>query len=480
MTGIPELRDYQARAIDELREGFKTRKRILLYGPTGAGKTTVFSFVAAGARVRGKSTIIIAHRRELIAQASARLDDYGIDHGIIMAGHWRKKPWLPVQVASIDTLRNRSVNAFDLIVIDEAHHSVARSYVEFVESQTQAKVLGVSATPFRMDGKGLGDAFDGLVRMSSVRELIDLGYLVPPRMFAPTKPDLSGIKIKNGDFDQEELARRIDRQQLVGDIVHHWRSLASDRQTIVFAVNVAHSKHIVDNFVAAGVRAEHLDAETPKDQRDAILKRLASGQTSVVSNVAVLTEGTDIPNVSAIVLARPTQSRVLYIQAAGRGLRTAPGKRDCLVLDHGGNCLMHGSLTAPLEITLEDGLGGKKAKRGRLPDSCGTVIQCKSCYAIFDSNRDACPECGDVRKVEAVPTVKDGELKEVDFDKDAREHHARQEVHLARTLEDLLRIEKARGYKRGWARHVFMSRTAKRGNGALASELRAMHQRRRA
>jgi len=450
---LPELRPYQFDGISAARAAYAAgHRKVLLSAPTGAGKTTAFCYIIASAAARGRRSVVLAHRRELIDQASERLDDYGIEHGVIMARHPRWQPEQPVQVASLDTWRYRGAGdkPFDFIVIDEAHRALGAGYTRFVESQPEAWVLGVTATPYRGDGRGLGQMFDVLVRMSTIRELIALGYLVRPRIFAPSAPDLSGVHSSKGDYVEDELAARCDRSDLIGDMATHWIKHAIGRPSIGFAVNIKHSEHCVAVFRAAGIDAVHLDGETPLPERKAILARLRAGEPLVVWNVGVLIEGTDLPPVSCIIQGRPTKSRCLYVQTGGRGLRAYPGKTDCIMLDHAGAWEMHGGLLRDDSVTLEEGLVKPKASNDDEPDIL--LRQCRNCYAIYEPRFKCCPECG-YRPPVVLPTARDGTL--VEIDPDALEVARKVELGKAHDLAALLKIERARGYRPGWAQHIW-------------------------
>jgi superfamily II DNA or RNA helicase len=187
-----------------------------------------------------------------------------------------------------------------------------------------------------------GGIFEIIIETPQVADLIQQGYLVATRVYAPVDPDLTGVRTERGDYVEWELAERMDQTRLVGDIVEHWHKLGERRKTVAFAVSVQHSIHIRDEFIRSGVRAEHIDGATPKPERDATLARLASGEIDIVTNCMVLTEGWDMPDVGCCILARPTKKMGLYRQMIGRVLRPAPGKVDAIVLDHSGAVFRHG------------------------------------------------------------------------------------------------------------------------------------------
>ena len=451
------LRPYQVKAVNEARAAIKAgRRRLILRAPTGAGKTIVAAAIVQSAIERGSRVLFIAHRKELIDQASAKLDQFGIDHGVVMASHWRRRPHARVQVASIQTLTRRQFPEADLIIIDEAHLSLAKSYLDVIESLPKAVVLGLTATPIRADGKPLSAIYHDIVPVSDVAQLIRMGYLVRPRHYAPERPDLTAIGIRGSDYDEQELAVAVDRPDLIGNIVGHWRSIALGRTTAVFAVNIRHSLHIIEQFKAAGVRAEHVDGTTPKHEREKILKRFASGETTVVSNVGVFTEGYDNPRISAVILARPTMSLALYLQMAGRGLRTQDGKRDCIILDHAGCAHAHGFIDEDREWSLES----RKKKRGEQKREA-PVRTCDQCYAAYPAASRACPECGyepERRPSEITEDASHGLVEITDEMRAKLKRERIREEAKAQTLEDLLALARARGYAPGWAHHRWQAR----------------------
>ncbi len=455
------LREYQVKGAEGLRAAFRRVRSTVCVAPTGSGKTTLAAHIIEGAINKGRKVIFLAHRKELIDQCSTRLDDQGIDHGIIKAGN-RRRNSLPVQVASLMTIFNRvkprkdgqeSFLAFrpacDLFIIDECHRATAASYKKILEFYPQAKLLGLTATPCRTDGRGLGELFEEMVQVSSPAELTELGYLVPARVFTtPLTPDFSKTKHKQGDFDQAEVEKLVDKPKLIGDIYGHWKKLAHDRQTVIFAASRRHALNIQIDFSSKGERCEYVDGETPEPERDAILGRLRRRETQIIVNVGILTEGWDNPDISCVVLARPTESLVLYLQMAGRALRPAPGKDDCIILDHGGNTMRHGFVTDEREWDLEGKASGQV--------DVTAITTCKKCFAVF-SNKKVCPDCGapTSEKLEPgaagdVPQSEEGELHEIDVKK--------QRATEAAYFEEQLRIQKQRDYKPNYARVMFFKR----------------------
>lgn len=384
------LRPYQDRAVQALRSHIRAgRRRLLLVAPTGAGKTVIASYVMARAHERGSRVLFLAHRRELIQQTWRKLVDAGSPTsamGVIMAKDRRSNPTAPIQVASVDTLRHRERPPVDLLIIDEAHRSLARTYLDLASHYAEqgATVLGLTATPYRADGGGLGEVYDVLEVVATPRQLIDDGFIVEPRVFSGGRIDLSGVRIRRGDYVERDLAEAMNTTKLVGNIVDHWSRHAAGMRTVAFAVTVEHSRQIAERFVAAGVPAEHLDGETPMAERDAILARLQAGETLVVSNCGVLCEGWDQPAVKCAILARPTKSTGLYLQQAGRILRPWKDQR-AIILDHAGNALMHGLPQDDRVFSLDPAKKNYESEPLKV---------CQECGAVVSSGRRICPECG--------------------------------------------------------------------------------------
>ena len=387
------LRPYQSEAVDRVRAHIRAGvRRILVVAPTGAGKTVLFAFILSEAARRDRRALVLAHRRELIDQTYDKLLGSGLPPeslGVIMASDRRRNPGALVQVASVDTLRNRAKPRADIVVIDEAHRALADTYEKISAEYPAAVHLGFTATPWRTDGRGLGRLYDELVVVASIPELVGDGFLVPTRVYShPHKPDLSKVRTTGGDYNLDDLARLMDDGVLLGDLVEHYRLRGGDAPAFYFAVSVDHSKHIAETFNAAGIPAAHVDGNTPGDERAAALEGLRSGRFKVVSNCGVFTEGTDVPNVKVIGLVRPTKSRALAFQMAGRGMRPSSTGPACIVLDHAGVVQAHGHPMEPQDYSLEDA----KKKKGTGVASTKT---CPTCGLELPAGVTRC-ECGHV------------------------------------------------------------------------------------
>lgn len=458
------LRPYQEHGVQAIRESYiKGSKAPLFVLPTGGGKTVVFCYVAATSSARGKRVLILVHRVELLRQTSAKLREAGVHHGLISPKYTPDKS-APVQVASVQTLIKRldKIIPPDLIIIDEAHHAIAGSWRTIVQSFPNAKVLGVTATPCRGDGTGLGQSaggvFDDLVMGPQIYDLIDMNFLVKPIIYAPReKLDLSQVRTIRGDYDAKQVSDIVDKPTITGDAVKHYMRICPGAPAVVFCVSVNHAQHVAEEFRRAGYRAYHADGTLDDDVRARILNGLGNGTVDVVTSCDLISEGTDIPAIGCAILLRPTQSLGLYIQQVGRALRTADGKQNAYILDHVGNVLTHGLPEEHREWSLDGEARKKKKKRDEEPTV--RVDQCERCYSIYAPS-PVCPVCGHAKKVKSdIPTAIDGELVQLTAEQMKRNKVV--EVAKARTLEELERIQQERGYKAGWAKHLYNSRKSK-------------------
>jgi len=388
------LRDYQFSALADLHDRFcHGERRILIVAPTGSGKTVLAAHMLARALSRGRRCLFLAHRRELLEQAGTTLARLGVSGSVLVAGSQHYRPDARMQVASIQTLVRRVVDWVpDLVVVDEAHRAVAATYCRVLDRWPSAWVLGLTATPWRWDGKGLGDVFGSLCVVARPDDLVARGWIVEPRAWTTFSPNLKGVHRAAGEFVQAELEERV--LVGVGDIVRHILhppdGATSSGRTLVYAVSIRHSRLLVEQLCVAGCCAEHIDGETPIAARAAILTRFAAGTTQIVCNVDVLSEGYDLPSIDTIVLARPTLSSGRYLQMVGRGLRAVPGKRFCRVLDCGGNLTRHWWPT--LDVSDHYSLNGAPTTSNIVHLSA--LWTCPACYAIVRrSLAPPCPEC---------------------------------------------------------------------------------------
>ena len=452
-TRIVQLRPYQQQAISDLRMAYRSGSAApLLVAPTGMGKTVVFAAITQAAAARGRQVLILVHRRELIHQASAKLAAIGVDHGVIAAGITPANA--SVQVASVQTLIRRLDRAAapDLIIIDEAHHAVAGSWRKVINHWPNSLLLGVTATPVRQDGRGLGSMFDHLVLGPSTAVLIATGYLSPARIYAPPPvADLTGIHRRAGDYAIDEAADRMDRPTVTGDAISHYQRIGAGQPAIAFCCNVKHAEHVCHAFTVAGIRSATLLGNTT--DRDALVARFAAGFIDVLVTVDVVSEGFDCPGAAVAILLRPTQSEGLYLQQIGRVLRPAQSKAAAIVLDHVGNVHRHGFPDDYREWSLDDRVARVRTTDVQAP----TVRTCPECFAAFKP-APVCPCCG----AECAPSLR--ELKQVDGDLQELKREAVQqrvtERKKAQTLQQLIAVGQARGMKNpvGWAKHVHNAR----------------------
>lgn len=387
-----QLRDYQQRGLTETIAAYKRGARsVLLVSPTGSGKTTIFSHLAS---VTGSGVVILVHRRELATQAANRLRDFGVDFGLVMAGE-PEKPYARVQIASIQTLvrRGRMPRA-GLVVVDEAHLSTADTYEQILENYQHAKILGVTATPWRLSGKPLAGRYDGVVVVAQPHELRAQGHLCDYVGFSYKRPDLEGVEKVGDDYNQKQAGERMSA--IVPDVVEQWKAHASHLSTVVFAVTVEHSQKLTAEFRAAGIVAEHLDGSTSLEARKAILARVERGLTRVLCNVGVAVEGLDIPRLKCCVLARPTLSLARAIQMMGRVRRPWEGQI-ARIHDHAFVIGQHGLPDAERDYTLTS-----------KPERPPSLTTCSVCLALYSAPQ--CPACNHVNEVQ--PTER-GELQEI-------------------------------------------------------------------
>ncbi len=387
-----KLRAYQEEAIRLLRlKLLAGLLRLVLGAPCGFGKTLCAAEMIRSAVGKGKKVVFVAPRRELIDQTMDKLYRFGVEAGVIMASDPRADSYLPVQVCTIQTLARRldRLPPADLIIIDECHGALSQSHKNVLERYGNIPVIGLTATPFRADKRGLADVFQDIVVTATTRELMDQGFLVEADYFAYTCPELHEIKTVGGDYEKEALGLATNTNIIVGSIVREYLTHAAGRRAIVFAVNVEHSEHIVAEFRASGIAADHVDANTPTAQRKQSIADFNSGKILVMSSVGIFSEGFDAPAAEVAILARPTKSLALFIQQVGRVLRTSPetGKQRALVHCHSGNILRHGLVEDPRSYALT-----------ATSDRVRKLYTCPLCSVVIGAIKPdgTCPKCGEL------------------------------------------------------------------------------------
>jgi superfamily II DNA or RNA helicase len=439
-----DLRPYQAPVPDRLRARYRAgAHRLLLVAPTGSGKTVMAGSLVLSARSKARRVLFVAHRHELLDQPRRLLQGCGLRVGIVKAGV-RPDPEAPVQIASIQTLARRGdLPPADLVIVDEAHRAAAASYAHL---RHYPAWLGLTATPWRLDGQGLGEQFDELIEVARPSQLVADGWILDPRVFAPAAP---AMPARARDYTRAELSDAMDRGDLIGDVVTHWQRHAAGRPTVCFASTIRHSLHLVERFISADIFAEHIDGTTPAAVRADILERLATGVTKIVSNVDIITEGFDLPALSCAIVARPTTSLTKHLQMCGRIVRPDEGKVDCVLLDHAGNSLRHGLPCEDHQWTLDG-----REKRGRTD----AVRVCSYCFAANPPRKKNCIECGEPFPVHAEPRrlkrERSGELAERRRERRRAEPLHRKQI----AFRQLLLIAEQKGRHPGWAVHVYRGR----------------------
>ena len=436
----------QSRAI--LREGCR---RLLLQCPTGAGKTVLVAHLLAAAAAKGKRAWFCVHRKELLEQAvQTFVEAADIHTGIIAAGQ-PSDTSAPVQVCSVPSLKRRlaSLQPPDLLVWDECHHVPSKTWAHIAASVPNAHQLGLTATPQRLDGKGLADHFDRLLLGPTVSDLIAQGYLSPYRLYAPGTVSTAGMHHVGGDFNRAEVSTAMNGSTVVGDAVATYQKDAHGGRAIVFVWSLDASRKLAAAFCGAGIAAAHVDGETPTDERKRAMTAFRAGELRVLCNVDLFGEGLDVPAVDAVFLLRPTDSLGLYLQQCGRGLRPAPGKAAVRIFDHVGNWTRHGLPDETREWSLAGRPKGDKAPAaGR---------RCPQCFAVSPAGSQVCIECGAAfpskpRKIQQVS----GALVEADLA--ALRQQASHLERACHTLYDWQQLAKRLGYKPGWAWHRWTAR----------------------
>jgi len=444
------LYDYQELLIDGARLQFQNGvKKTCLVSPCGSGKTVIMAWMSSQSKLKGNNVLFAVHRQELIDQSSETFQALGVSHGIIANGYPMNVSE-KIQIASIQSVirRTNKINIPQIIILDEAHHATASTWRKLLEIYPDAFVIGLTATPARMGGKGLGDIFESLIMGPSVKELIAWGKLSPYRYYSPpVAVDFSDLQVKYGDYVQSEVALCMDKSEIIGDLITQYNKLAPGAKAVCYCASIAHSQHTADMFRLAGIPAIHIDGETKDLVRKAAINDFKLGKIRILCNVDLISEGFDVPAMEAVILARPTQSLTLYIQQAMRAMRIDKSNPDkvAVIIDHVGNVYRHGLPDEDREWSLE-------SKKKKTVSREVSMKICPKCYYAH-APAPTCPGCGHVYQVaeKAEPEEKAGELTEI---LEIQKKEKKMEVGRARNVVTLKQIAMQRGYSPLWVKKM--------------------------
>ena len=437
--------------LQRLRENWKSHKSFMVYAPVGSGKTGLAALMIDGMVAKGLKVLFVAPYTVLIEQTAKRFIEYGINRyniGYIWAGYPENRH-AQIQIASADTLIRRNFPDVDVVFIDEAH--IQRKKLLETVGKRKCKLIGLSGTPF---AGFLGKRYECLIKPVTMAELIENGALCGYEFFAPTKPDLKGVKVRQGDYAENELAEIMGDAKLVGDVVQNWLANGRDLPTVCFAVNVAHANHVMLRFCKAGVAAEVMTADTPHEERQTIIRQFEAGETKIIVNVGVLVAGFD-SDVRCIIYARPTKSEMRWIQCLGRGLRTAEGKESCLIFDHSGTVY---ELGFPDEIEYnylpKDDKQAAERKQYRQEQREKKPKECASCKFMKPIGVHVCPKCGFKPLIHADVEVDETRGLEAVKGRERKYNSAEKQ----KFYSELLGYQMAKGYADGWTANQYRAK----------------------
>lgn len=440
-----QLWDFQETAIKDTREAFRKNKRVVLSMPTGSGKTVVALMAVKSALEKGKTVAFVCDRLTLLDQTANFMFKQGLDFGIVQGDNPLTDFGKQFQICSAQTLAKRKKQYFDFYIIDECH-IMFKHLLALLGSGDGSYFLGLTATPFT---RGLGKHWETLVTSSRTGQLIKDGFLSDYEVYGPSQPDLKGIKMSAGDYNKKELAERTDKKKLIGDIVEHWFKLASDRHTIVMAVNVAHAEHIAESFKEKGVKADVIHCYMDRDDVRERLQAFRDGKLQMLSSVDMISRGFDMPRADCLICARPTKSLNYHLQALGRVLRIHDEKKNALILDHAGNIERLGFPCDEFLMELDMGIINRekqdKEKTKLLPKAC------PKCFFMKPPSVQVCPRCGFKSEKQHLVETQEGQLQKMQKGrlKDATPQSKE------KLYAKLLAGAKAAGFKNGWASYKY-------------------------
>ena len=417
-----QLRPYQTKILDNLRNGFAAGRRAqILYAPTGAGKTEMAIELLRATKTKGNKAAMLLDRIVLCDQTSKRLEKYAIEHGVLQSGHWRYRPHENIQVCSAQTLERRGdFPGLQLLIVDECHQTRQQT-VEFIRKNPEIRVIGLTATPFT---QGLGQIYDGVVSSISTKELVDQGVLVPLRVFIAKEIDMSGASKVGGEWTNKEATER--GVKITGDIVQEWikkthEIFGAPRKTIVFCAGVDHGADLAKKFAEQGYNFVSLSYKDDDEWKKEVIEDFSKPDTSIHGLIAtdILTKGFDVPDVMIGVSARPfSKSLSSHIQQMGRVMRSnqadPESKKFALWLDHSGNYLRFREDWEDVFANGVNALDDRKEKAKREPtEREKKEAKCPVCEAYFPGYMDVCGHCGHVRQRRNAVAVTPGEMEEL-------------------------------------------------------------------
>lgn len=429
------LRPYQSKLLDECRAAYREGyKAPCIVSPCGSGKSVIMAEMARSATMKGNRVLFLVHRQELCQQIFATFVKWGVDMQLCKI--------MMVQTAG---RRLEKLSKPNLIITDENHHSKAGSYRKIYDYWPDVPRVGVTATPIRLNGSGLGDVNDKLIIGPSVKELIAWGNLSPFKYYAPAVVDTSKLQIKRGEFIQADIEEIFNDKAIYGDVIEHYNKLSAGKQAICYCATITQSKKMAFEFSKAGIPARHLDGDTPKAVRARLVEDFRQGAVRILCNVDLISEGFDVPDCHTAILLRPTQSLALYIQQSMRCMRYQPNKT-AVIIDHVGNVSRFG----PPDMDRVWCLEAKKKRKKTTAEEGFNIKQCPNCFYVYDKAKTACPNCGyqvqrEERELEVIQNAQLVEVESKPMVLDYREPSD------CRTLQELQELAKNRGYKSGWA-----------------------------
>jgi superfamily II DNA or RNA helicase len=432
-----KLRDYQINLINDVAKAWRAGyKKPCIVLPCGGGKSIIAADMAKRTTDNNKNVLFLVHRKELCEQIENTFTDYGVNMDLCQIG----------MVQTI-TRRTNKINKPNLIITDENHHCIANSYKKIYNAYPDVYCVGVTATPVRLNGGGLGEINDKLIIGPSVKDLIAMNCLADYDYYAPPVADLTGLRSRAGDYVAEDIEQALSKPKIYGDVIKYYRELSDGKQAICYCPTINYSKMMVDNFKSAGISAEHIDGNTPKNKRAEIIDNFRLGNIKILCNVDLVGEGFDVPDCNTSILLRPTKSLSLYIQQSMRCMRYKPGKR-ATIIDHVGNVHRFGLPSQDRVWTLEPKPVSKRE---------GTTVKVKQCDECFFTHTPApiCPNCGHIYAPErkSPKEVKDARLKKIN---ETVKQYTKPEQ--CGSFAELAAWGKQRGYKPGWAYHQAKSR----------------------